>query len=202
MEVSKGDPELQCWFFGKPYTDMYLMRGGTHQPRALEFKMCHGTSVRNPISVGWHKRVMFMVLPRDRHLHYVSVPASWQNVEVSCMLCIPSPPLIAYCSNAFGDNTPWFGHLLLETSIIEFTIMCLVCFIHATEHCVPDSFLFAPLWVLTEGGHLCANERVLVPLPNKLMADVLKRGFLRLISDCNVNPVSAIFALARASEID
>lgn len=38
--VAEGDLELQCWFFDKLYTDMYLMRGSNDWTRALMFGIC------------------------------------------------------------------------------------------------------------------------------------------------------------------
>lgn len=60
----------------------------------------------------------------------------------------------------------------------------------------------ARLRALTVDGHLCANERALIPLLSKVRADVLKRGLLRLIGDCAAYPVAAIFAFARLGKID
>lgn len=59
----------------------------------------------------------------------------------------------------------------------------------------------ASLRALAEGGHLLTNKEVPVPLSNKMMADVLKRGLLHLFSDCKVDLVSAILAFASASEV-
>lgn len=79
IEVAKGDPALQCWLFDKPYTDMYLMCGGTHWKRGLKFALCQRTAVRNPIFVGWPNLGMFAVLRRDYRRQYVSVSAFWKN---------------------------------------------------------------------------------------------------------------------------
>lgn len=51
MYVTKGDLGLQGWFSDKPYTSMYLMSGGTHRTRALEFWICQRTAVCSLILV-------------------------------------------------------------------------------------------------------------------------------------------------------
>lgn len=58
------------------------------------------------------------------------------------------------------------------------------------------------LWASTDNGHPRANEEVLVLLTHKMRVEFLKRGVLRLISDCTVDPVSAILVFALASEFD
>lgn len=123
MEVAEGAPGVQCWFPDKPLNKMYLMRGGTHRTRALEFKHRESTAVRNPQFVGWHDSEIFAVSPKDRHRHYVTVAVFWQNWEAHCMLCILLPPMFVYYSSAFGDSVQRFGYLLLETAITEFTFM-------------------------------------------------------------------------------
>lgn len=80
--------------------------------------------------------------------------------------------------------------------------MSFVCLIRAAECDVVNLFLSARLWPLMEGGRLSANGGVTVPLSSKVGAQVLKHGHLRLINDCFVDPVSMIFELARAGEID
>lgn len=56
--------------------------------------------------------------------------------------------------------------------------------------------------MLAAGARLSANEGVLVLLSNKMRANVLGRGLLRLIKDCAVYRVAAILAFARLDEID
>lgn len=73
VKVAEGDLELKCWFFEKPYSNMYLMGGDTHRKRALEFEIRHRASVPSPIFVGWHNLKMLGVPPKDQHLHYVFV---------------------------------------------------------------------------------------------------------------------------------
>lgn len=118
------------------------------------------------------------------------------------MLHVPSLSMLAYCSSAFGDKELWLGHWLLKTAMTEFRIKSFVCFIQVSEYGVSNFFMPARLWALAEGGSVCLNEGVLVPLSRGMKANVIKRGLLRLISDCTVNPVSAFFALAGAGGAD
>lgn len=62
--------------------------------------------------------------------------------------------------------------------------------------------MLACLWALTDDCQLRANEGVLVPVSGEMRTDVQKHGLCRLISDCTVDPVSAILAFARAEEFD
>lgn len=52
VKIAERDPELLYWFFGKPFTRVYLMRGDTHQTLALKFELCHRTATSSPISLG------------------------------------------------------------------------------------------------------------------------------------------------------
>lgn len=38
MVFKDGDPQLGCWLFDKSYTNNYLLHGGSHQTRTLEFE--------------------------------------------------------------------------------------------------------------------------------------------------------------------
>lgn len=87
MDVVEGDPELRCSFFDRPYTNMYLMCGGTHWTKALEFEIRQRTPVRSSIFVRWRKMDMFAVSLKYRHCHYVFAPAIWRNWKA-----------IAYCA--------------------------------------------------------------------------------------------------------
>lgn len=58
---------------------MYLMLGGTHRTRVLEFETRQRMAMRIPVFVEWQNPVMFAVPPKDSHWHYVTVAAFWQN---------------------------------------------------------------------------------------------------------------------------
>lgn len=118
------------------------------------------------------------------------------------MMCVPSPPIYGYCFSLFGDMSPRFSHLLLETAMIEFSMMSFVCFVQAMLYGVADFFMPARLRALTAAGRLCTNEEVLVPLSRKMRAIVLKRGLLRRIIDCAVDLVSAILPFVPAGVVD
>lgn len=60
----------------------------------------------------------------------------------------------------------------------------------------------ARLWLLTIGGRIHANERVLVPLSSDMRAVVLKCEFSLLIKVCAVNPVAAILFFACLGEMN
>lgn len=145
MEVTEGDLELQCWFFDKPYTSMYLMPGGTHRTRALKFEIRHWTAVRNQVFVRLHNLEMFAARSNNCHLHYIAVPAFWRYWEALRVLCVPSPPMSAYYLSAFGDNAKRFGYLLLKAAMTKFTIMLFVCFTQADEYGAANSFPSARL---------------------------------------------------------
>lgn len=63
-------------------------------------------------------------------------------------------------------------------------------------------FLPAHLSALTKNGFLLANEGVLVALSYKMRTNILKRGLLRIISDCAVDLVPTSLTFACAGEID
>lgn len=145
---------------------------------------------------------MFTASLKDRHRHYVTVPALWQKLEAHSMSCVPSPPMFVYYFSAFSDSALCFGHLLLETAMTAFTFMLFICFIQIAEYGVAHLFMPARFWALTEGGRLCANEGALVSLSRETRAIVLERGLSRLISNCAEEQVAAISAFARVGETD
>lgn len=114
------------------------------------------------------------------------------------MLCGPQPSMCAYYFSTFGDNAQRFGSLLLETATTDFTIMSFVCFIRTAKYGAADVFLPARLRALASNGRLWATEGVLVRLPRKMRANVLKRGTLRIIGNCAVDVVAAILDFARS----
>lgn len=113
VEVAERDPMLECWSFDKPYTNLNLKQCGTHRTRALELKICQGTSVRYSLFAVWHNLEMFAVPPKDRYCHYVAVPAFRQNLGIHCMLCVATPqylriiPAFLRQSSAAWSGTPW-----------------------------------------------------------------------------------------------
>lgn len=84
----------------------------------------------------------------------------------------------------------------------ELTIMSFVSFIQAVEGGAANLFSPSRRRVVTRDSRLRANERVLVPVPCKMMAKILKRWLLRIISHCAVDPVAAAVAFTCAGEID
>lgn len=106
VEVAEEDSELKCWFYANRYTNMYSMRGATEWTQASAFETSHQMAVRNPIFVWWQYFEMFTILPKDQHLHYVSVRFFWQNIEEPRLLFVPPSPMFAQYSSTFGDNTP------------------------------------------------------------------------------------------------
>lgn len=141
MEVIKEDLELQCWFFDKKYTIMYLVRGGTHCTRVLEFEICQRTAVRSQIYVRWHITDMSAIAPKDRRRHNVPVFALWRYWDAPHILCVPQPLMFAYYLRAFGGNVKTFGYLLLETATAEFTITSFVYLVQAVEYGAVNLFL-------------------------------------------------------------
>lgn len=55
---------------------------------------------------------------------------------------------------------------------------------------------------LTDGGRLLAKEGVIVTIPCKLRANILKHVSLLISKDCMVDLVSAILAFAQDGEAD
>lgn len=174
-EGKGGDLEIQCWLFDWSYTDTYLMCGETHRTRTLEAEICERAAVRNLIFAGCHNFETFAVLSKDSYCRYVSVSAFWGICEASRILCVSSPPIFAYYSSGFGDDTKRFGYLLLKTAITEFTIMFFACFIQFVEYGADNLFLPARLLALAEDGCAFAIEEVLAPIPCEMREIIHKR---------------------------
>lgn len=110
--------------------------------------------------------------------------------------------MIAYYSSAFGDSAQQFSYFLLETVIIESTIMSFVCFIQDAGYDVANLFLPDHLWACTDNGRLRANKEMLVPLLCKMRANTLNRGLLLIISDCATDWVADVLVFACAFKIE
>lgn len=65
-----------------------------------------------------------------------------------------------------------------------------------------DLSLPACLWALSDYGSPRANEEMLVPLPCKRMANIVKRGLLCATRNCVVSAVAVILAFACNDETD
>lgn len=170
-KVAEGDPELRCWFFDKPYSNMCFLRGKTHWGRTPELKTRRLMAMCNSVFVGWHNLKMSAVPPKVRLRHYVTVPTFWKTCEASRLLYLPSRLMVAYYSGTFDDNARRFGYLLLETAITESSIMLSVCFISASEYSVANIFFTARPQALAKDGCSKANKRVLAPVPYELLAN-------------------------------
>lgn len=77
VEVVDGVPKLKCWFSGKLYTNMYLMRGDTHLAWIMELENCQRNAVLDPIFVGLHNLKNFAFCLKNRFCHCVTVFAFW-----------------------------------------------------------------------------------------------------------------------------
>lgn len=87
-------------------------------------------------------------------------------------------------------------------AIKEFTIMLLVCFIQTANSNVFNLSMADRLRTLAEKCRLWPNQGTLGPLLIKMRADILKRGVLRILSDCAVEAVAVFLAFALAGETD
>lgn len=99
-EAEKGIPQLQCWFFDKPYTNKYLLQGRLHRKRMLEIKHWQSNAVHNPLLAGWHHVEQFAVRPRERHCYKIQVMPFWREWKTLRMLCVPTTLMLAYYSGA------------------------------------------------------------------------------------------------------
>lgn len=117
------------------------------------------------------------------------------------ILCLPSHPVFAKHSSAFGDKGEQFGYPVLETAMTEFTNIFFLCFIQVEVYCTADLFLSAFLRPSAEDGRVGESKGVPAPLPCKMRAHLLKRGLLRTKSDCAAESVAATFAFAPAGKI-
>lgn len=79
--------------------------------------------------------------------------------------------------------------------------MSFVCFIHAAELGVTHLILPSRYRALRDEACLCANEGVLILLSREKKPNILQRGLLTIINECEVDPVAVWLAFARAREI-
>lgn len=117
------------------------------------------------------------------------------------LLCVPTLPMFAYSSGAFGNDCQPFSRLLCKIEITEFTVMGLFCFVRAAEFGVPNLFFLNRLCALRDEGCLCANKRVVILLKRKMNAKIMKRVQLMTINDSKVDAASALIVLASASKV-
>lgn len=104
--------------------------------------------------------------------------------------------------NAFEDEGKPFGWLLRGTSSTEFAVMSFVCFLRTTESGASDLFLPSRCRALKNEGHFSVDEGVLKSLSHKMRENILERGLLRSISDCEAVPMTTLLIFARANEKD
>lgn len=125
-----------------------------------------------------------------------------EKLEISLLLYVTSAPVLVYYSSNFDDIDKWFGHLLHETAMTDFAHMTLACFIQAVEYEAASLLLPVRLRALAEVGHLRAYVEVIAPLTYVMRANIFKRGLLCIISDCAIDQMAAILALAHTGEAD
>lgn len=77
VEVVTGVVKLKCWFFDMPYTDIYLMRGGTYRTKVLDFETREKATVRKPVLERWSNIKTFGVSTKDLYSYGVTVPTFW-----------------------------------------------------------------------------------------------------------------------------
>lgn len=80
--------------------------------------------------------------------------------------------------------------------------MSFICFPPVANRGVPDLFRPSRFRVLQDEGRLAAIKKVLIQLSRRMLASVMKGDLLKIISDCDVKPVAALLAFARAKGID
>lgn len=57
------------------------------------------------------------------------------------MLCVPTPPMFAYCSGTFRNGDQPFCRLPCKMAALELTAMLFLYIIQAAAFCIPDIFL-------------------------------------------------------------
>lgn len=112
------------------------------------------------------------------------------------MLIVPTPPMLPYYLGAFSNRRHQFSRLLRKTAITELTVISFACFIRAAYFKLYDLCFPSRFRALQDEGRLCGNEGVLIPLSHEMKANVLDRGLLNTINDCEVYPVAALMAFA------
>lgn len=80
--------------------------------------------------------------------------------------------------------------------------MIFVYSIPAAEFSVPDLYLSSTFRALRDECRLCANEAVQILLSREMKANIKEPGLLKIISFCDVDPVSVLLAFSQVNEID
>lgn len=140
MVAPEWDMELRYWLFDESYTNMYLLHGGTNRPRAIKTKVRQRTAVRNLVfGVRYHSKVLAALLT-DHILYRITVVMILPNKRPLCVLWVPTPPMIAYYPNAFGDFAHWFGYSLLKAANMNLSFLSLFSFIQPRSSRRPMGF--------------------------------------------------------------
>lgn len=108
------------------------------------------------------------------------------------MIFVPSLPMSAYYSDAFGNRGHPPRRLLRGAAATELTFMYSVCFIRAAIFGVSHLFLPSRFRASRDEGCLWANEGDLIPLSREMKANILDISLLKIISDSEVGPVGAL----------
>lgn len=114
---------------------------------------------------------------------------------------MPWSPNNAYYSSAFGKNAQQLGYVLPKMAANESTTTSFVRSSQAAKYRAASLFLPARRWAVA--GDVCAsaNKEVLVLLPQKTRANVLKPGLLRFTDDFAVDSVASTLGFAPAGKI-
>lgn len=201
-EAEDGDPQLQCWFFDGPYINHYLRHGGSHLMSTLKLEVCRRTTVCNPLFVRWNHLELSAVLPRKQHRYYVQLTPPWREFETPSMVCVRTLSMFAYSSDSSDCSGQPFSPLLCKTAITRATVMLLVCFVRAAEFGALGLFLPSKFHVLQNDCCHRANKVIHILLSREIKADIVDESLLTMISNCEVDLVSALLAHARMNEID
>lgn len=82
------------------------------------------------------------------------------------------------------------------------TVMSFDCSNWAAEFGVSNLFLLSRFGAFRDEDRLRATEKVLISLSSKMKAIIMNSDLLKIVGDCEVDPVSLLLAFARENEID
>lgn len=142
----------------------------------------------------WQNVELFAVLASSRNQIYKEYPPWWERVECYHTLSVPTPPVLAYYSNAVSRNQPDAG-VVLHVAALEFVTWALMHFLATAEKVSVRYECNNPQM----GSRGC---RVLVPLPSEVRRRIDHHSFSLLVTGFTFDFALAYLAYRCSAEMD
>ena len=172
--------------FDRPFDQAYWLR----RPRWAE-EIVGEVRLRQRADhfwVLWHQVEFHDVPPHRRAECYAPVPPWWRDYNVHMGLCVPGPPIYAYCSHIFFSKKKDFVALACQVALCEWLVQVVVAFVDAAYYGVREYMRVADPRLYHDYRDKSCRGR-LFQLPPKVIAGIRKLGVEKIFAGCVVESV-------------